>query len=160
MPLTVRPATPADVPVMVEYNCRLARETEAKELDPDILRAGVMAALADPDRKGPYFLACDGDDVVGQMQVTFEWSDWRNGWFWWVQGVYVRADARGRGVFRLLYEHVRERAKSAGDVIGLRLYVEHDNRPAQATYGRLGMEVLNYGMMQELLRPLAPGGPT
>src|SRR5262249_54378109 len=101
MPLTIRPPTPADVPVMVEYNRRLARETEAKQLDPAVLRAGVLAALADPDRKGPYFLACDGDDVVGQMQVTFEWSDWRNGWFWWVQGVYVRADARGRGVFRM-----------------------------------------------------------
>jgi GNAT superfamily N-acetyltransferase len=154
MPLTVRPPTPADVPVLVEYNRRLARETESKELDPATLAAGISAALADPGRKGPYFLACDADDIVGQMQVTYEWSDWRNGWFWWVQGVYVRADARGRGVFRILYEHVRERARAAGDVIGLRLYVERDNAVAQATYERLGMAVLSYDMMQELLRPL------
>jgi GNAT superfamily N-acetyltransferase len=154
MPLSIRPATPADVSVMVEYNRCLARETEDKELDPDVLRAGVLAALADPDRKGPYYLACDGEDVVGQMQVTYEWSDWRNGWFWWVQGVYVRADYRGRGVFRRLYEHVRQQARAAGDVIGLRLYVERDNAAAQATYQRLGMEGLSYDMMQELLRPL------
>jgi GNAT superfamily N-acetyltransferase len=154
MPLTVRPATPADVPVLVEYNRRLARETESKELDPATVAAGVAAALADPDRKGPYFLACDGADVVGQMQVTFEWSDWRNGWFWWVQGVYVRADARGRGVFRTLYQHVRDRARQAGDVIGLRLYVEHDNGTARATYERQGMQMLSYNLMEELLQPL------
>ncbi len=154
MPLTVRPATPADVPVIAEYNRRLARETEAKELDLATLTAGILAALADPGRKGPYYLACDGDDVVGQTQVTYEWSDWRNGWFWWIQGVYVRADARGRGVFRTLYEHVRREARAAGDVIGLRLYVERDNRAAQATYTRLGMEVIHFDLMQELLRPL------
>jgi GNAT superfamily N-acetyltransferase len=154
MPLTVRPPTPADVPVLVEYNRRLARETESKELDPATLAAGVAAAIADPKRKGPYFLACDGEDVVGQMQITYEWSDWRNGWFWWVQGVYVRADFRGRGVFRTLYEHARRQARAAGDVIGLRLYVERDNRAAQATYRRLGMEMLSYDLMEELLRPL------
>src|SRR4051794_37487555 len=114
MPPTVRPATPADVPAIVEYNRRLALESEGKTLDPATVTKGVTAALADPDTKGPYFLACDGDDVVGQLQLTFEWSDWRNGWFWWVQGVYVRQDARGRGVYRTLYQHVRARAKEAG----------------------------------------------
>ena len=154
MPLTVRTATPADVPAIVEYNRRLARETEAKELDPATLAAGVAAAIADPGRKGPYYLACAGDDVVGQMQITYEWSDWRNGWFWWVQSVYVRADARGRGVYRTLYEHVRGRARAAGDVIGLRLYVEKDNHAARETYHRLGMEAIHFDLMQELLRPL------
>jgi GNAT superfamily N-acetyltransferase len=154
MTLTVRPATPADVPVIVEYNRRLARETEHKELNPATVAAGVAAVIADAERKGPYYLACDGDDVVGQTQVTFEWSDWRNGWFWWIQSVYVRADARGKGVFRMLYDAVRERARAAGDVIGIRLYVERDNAVAQATYTRLGMEPLSYDIMQELLRPL------
>ena len=149
MSLTVRAATAADVPAIVEYNCRLARETEAKELDPAVVAAGAAAAIADPDRKGPYYLACDGDDVVGQMQVTYEWSDWRNGWWWWVQSVYVRADYRCRGVFRTLYEHVRRRAREAGDVIGIRLYVERENRVAQATYRRLGMATIPFEMMQE-----------
>src|SRR5207302_721115 len=148
MALTVRPATPADVPLIVEYNRRLARETEHKELDPATVAAGVAAVVADPERKGPYFLACDGADVVGQTQVTFEWSDWRNGWFWWVQSVYVRADARGRGVFRTLYEAVRRAARDAGNVVGMRLYVERENRPAQETYRRLGMNVMPFHMMQ------------
>jgi len=153
MPLTVRTATPADVPVIVDYNRRLATETEHKTLDPDTVSAGVAAAIADPMTKGPYFLACDGTDVVGQLQVTLEWSDWRNGWFWWIQSVYVRAEYRGRGVFRSLYQHVRSRAAAAGNVIGIRLYVERENTPAQATYSRLGMAVLPYMVLEEALTP-------
>ena len=159
MPLIVRSPTPADVPVIADYNRRLARETEHTELDPAAVTAGVAAAIADPAGKGPYSLACDGDDVVGQMQVTFEWSDWRNGWFWWIQSVYVRADYRGRGVFRSLYDHVRHQARQAGNIIGIRLYVERDNRPAQETYRRLGMSEMPFYLMQELfsLNGLAPG---
>ena len=144
MPLTVRTATPADVPAIVEYNRRLARETEAKELDPATLAAGVAAAIADPGRKGPYYLACASDDVVGQMQITYEWSDWRNGWFWWVQSVYVRADFRRSGVFRALFAEVRRQAEADPTVIGLRLYVERENTPAQQTYLSLGMSDASY----------------
>jgi ribosomal protein S18 acetylase RimI-like enzyme len=151
MPLTVRTSAPADVPVIAEYNCLLARETEHLELDPTTVTAGVAAAVADPAVKGPYYLACDGDIVIGQMQVTFEWSDWRNGWFWWIQSVYVRADYRGRGVFRTLYDHVRRAARQAGNVVGIRLYVERDNRTAQETYRRLGMREMPFYLMQELL---------
>src|SRR5436853_7777816 len=151
MPLTVRSATPADVPVIVEYNRRLARETEHKTLDPDTVAAGVAAAIADPETKGPYFLACDGADVVGQLQVTLEWSDWRNGWFWWIQSVYVRADFRGKGIFRALYQHVRSRATAAGNVIGIRLYVERENTAAQSTYSRIGMSFLPYMVLEEAM---------
>ncbi len=151
MPFTLRPANPADVPIITEYNCRLARETEHLDLDMATVTAGVAAAIADPDRKGPYFLAIDGEDVVGQMQVTFEWSDWRNGWFWWIQSVYVRSDYRGRGVFRKLYEQVMRAARQAGNVVGLRLYVERENQPAQDTYRRLGFHEIPFQMMQELV---------
>src|SRR5881398_2940188 len=106
------------------------------------------AAPADPERKGPYYLACDGADVVGQMQITYEFSDWRNGWFWWIQGVYVRADARGRGVFRALYHHVYEAARRDTQVIGLRLYVEKENHAAQRTYFNLGMKETDYLMLE------------
>jgi len=153
MPLTVRTATPADVPVIVEYNRRLAQETEHKTLDPATVSAGVAAAIADPMTKGPYYLACDGADVVGQLQVTLEWSDWRNGWFWWIQSVYVRAEHRGRGIFRALYQHVRSRATAAGNVIGIRLYVELENTAAQATYSRMGMSFLPYKVLEESLAP-------
>lgn len=145
--LEVRRATPADVETIVEFNCRLAEESEAKTLDRDLLRKGVVAALADP-HKGPYYLACEGDTPLGTMQITFEFSDWRNGWFWWVQGVYVRPEARRRGVFRALYEHVQEAARRDPEVVGLRLYVEKENDKAQQTYQRLGMAWTSYLVME------------
>lgn len=144
MPLTIRRATPADAPTIVEFNRRLAEESEGKILDPDVLRAGVAAALADPDKKGPYFLAVEGDAVLGQLQITYEWSDWRNGWAWWIQGVYVRPEARRRGVFRALYAHVYRLAQEDPEVIALRLYVDRDNHAAQQTYLGMGMEWMNY----------------
>src|SRR5262249_21981490 len=128
-------------------NRLLAEESEGKNLDLTVLTAGVKAAMADP-LKGPYFLACEGDTIVGQLQVTTEFSDWRNGWFWWIQGVYVRADARRRGVFRALYEHVIEAARQDPQVIGVRLYVDLDNETAQETYLRLGMERTNYIVLE------------
>jgi GNAT superfamily N-acetyltransferase len=143
MPLTIRRGTPADIPTIVDFNGRLAQESEGKTLDAAELTAGVTAAMNDLS-KGPYYLATDGPAILGQMQITFEWSDWRNGWIWWIQGVYVRAEARRRGVFRALYEHVIEEARRAGNVIGLRLYVDHANQAAQATYRRMGMAPSNY----------------
>jgi GNAT superfamily N-acetyltransferase len=151
MPLTIRSATFADVPVIAEYNRRLAYETEHVDLEPATLTAGIVAVIAEPDRRGPYYLACDGDDIVGQLQVTFEWSDWRNGWYWWLQSVYVRDDYRRRGVFRMLYEHIRQQAKAAGDVIAVRLYVERDNRAAQETYRKMGLCEMPFFLMQEML---------
>ncbi len=143
MPFVVRSARPADVPVLVEYNRRLAAETEDKALDPEVVTRGVNATFSDP-HKGPYYVADEGGDVLGQLQITFEWSDWRDGWMWWIQGVYVRADARRRGVFRALYDHVYQAAQADPEVIALRLYVERDNRRAQETYTRLGMTQTGY----------------
>lgn len=148
MALTVRRATPADAAVVTEFNARLAQETEGKALDPAVLAAGVAAGLADPT-KGIYLVAEDGGTVVGMTAVTFEWSDWRNGWLWWIQSVYVRADARRRGVFRALYEYVYQAAVREGDVIGLRLYVEHNNHAAQQTYLRLGMKDAGYRVLEK-----------
>ena len=108
----------------------------------------MAAALADPQSKGPYFLALEGETIVGQLQITYEWSDWRNGWAWWIQGVYVRPEARRRGVFRALYDHVYQLAKQDPEVIALRLYVERNNHVAQKTYLGVGMEWLDYLMLQ------------
>src|SRR5438105_3262079 len=98
MPLNVRAATAADAAVVVEFNRLLAEESEGKTLDPALLRPGVTAVLADPV-KGLYFLAEEAGVALGQMGLTFEFSDWRNGWMWWIQSVYVRPEARRRGVF-------------------------------------------------------------
>jgi GNAT superfamily N-acetyltransferase len=150
----VRPAVPADLAVIVEYNRLLALETESKVLDPAVLEAGVACALADPDRLRYWVAEFDGEShPVGQAAVTREWSDWRMGWIWWFQSVYVAASFRGRGVFRTLYQHIREEARSLPDVIGLRLYVEDANEPAQKTYQALGMNPGGYSVYQDLWIP-------
>jgi ribosomal protein S18 acetylase RimI-like enzyme len=147
MPPTLRCAVPADVPVIAELNQCLARESEGKTLDPAVLGAGVAAAIADP-LKGPYFLAEEGGVVLGQVQVTTEWSDWRNGWMWWIQSVYVRPEARRRGIFRALYQYILEAARADPQVVALRLYVERDNHSAQQVYASLGMARTGYLVME------------
>jgi GNAT superfamily N-acetyltransferase len=151
--VTVRDANPADHAVVAEFNRRLAWESESKALDPRVLARGVTLALAEPDRLR-YWLAVAADDgrPVGQVAVTREWSDWRNGWVWWLQSVYVVADARRRGVVRALYSHVRSLALASPDVIGLRLYVEDNNADAQSTYRALGLVPGGYHVFEELWR--------
>jgi GNAT superfamily N-acetyltransferase len=148
MNLTIRRAGPADEDVLVAFNLAIAWETEHKRLDRGVLAAGVRAVLAGPARGFYTVAANDRGEVVGQMMVTYEWSDWRNGWFWWVQSVYVREDARRAGVFRALYRRIEEEALGDPGVIGLRLYFERDNARARATYRALGMSDTNYGMME------------
>ncbi len=138
LPLRIRDAAPADAPTIVEFNRRLAEETEGKALDPATLVLGVCRALERPEMCR-YFLAERNEQVVGQTMITYEWSDWRNGVFWWIQSVYVVEEERGHGVFRALYEHIRSVAQSMPDVCGLRLYVEEHNSAALSTYERMGM---------------------
>lgn len=147
----IRTATPADLATIVEFNRRLAAETESKTLDPAILEAGVACALADPDRLRYWVAELDGEShAVGQAAITREWSDWRRGWIWWFQSVYVAAPFRGRGVFRTLYRHIRDEARSLPDVIGLRLYVEDSNVAAHKTYHALGMRPGGYSVYEDL----------
>jgi ribosomal protein S18 acetylase RimI-like enzyme len=143
MAVTIRRAEPRDAAIVAEFNRLLAWETEHKRLDPETLARGVARILADPAR-GFYLVAEIGGEVVGQLMATFEWSDWRDGWFWWVQSVYVRDGQRRNGVFRALYGDLVKRARDSGDVIGLRLYVEKDNARAQATYEQLGLKEAGY----------------
>jgi GNAT superfamily N-acetyltransferase len=143
MPLSIRRAGPADAAIITEFNRLLAVESEAKTLDAAVLSAGVAQGLSDAS-KSVYFLAEEDGAAVGQMMYTTEWSDWRNGWFWWIQSVYVRPQARRRGVFRALFEHVHQAAREDGQVIGLRLYVERENHVAQKTYQNMGMEPAGY----------------
>ena len=144
---TIRPAVPADLPTIASFNREMALETENLELDPDRLLAGVGAVLADPS-KGFYLLAEADGRLSGQLLLTYEWSDWRNGVFWWIQSVYVRTEDRGRGVFRALYEEALRQAEQAGNVCGVRLYVERSNSRAQRTYERLGLQRTEYEMYE------------
>lgn len=148
MPIAVRLATATDAAVVVEFNRCLAEESEGKTLAPAELEPGVAAVLEDAN-KGLYYLAELDGHVVGQIGLTFEFSDWRNGWFWWIQSVYVRQEARRQGVFRTLYEYVERLAQTDPEVVGLRLYVEEQNKGAQETYARLGMERPGYFLMQK-----------
>jgi ribosomal protein S18 acetylase RimI-like enzyme len=136
---------------LVEGNAAMALETEGLALDRLRLRAGVGAVLDDPE-KG-FYLVAEGEvgarrGVLGQLMVTFEWSDWRNGVFLWIQSVYVWPEARRQGTYRRLYAELRRIATARGDVSGIRLYVERENRKAQATYAALGMKRAHYDMFE------------
>ncbi|NNF60837.1 MAG: GNAT family N-acetyltransferase [Gammaproteobacteria bacterium] len=148
MTIVIRDGTPADTAIVAEFNARLAAESEGKQLDGARLEAGVAAILGDPDGRGRYFLACEGAEVIGQLSITREWSDWRDGWFWWFQSVYVAQHARQRGVFTALYDHVHRLARASSDVCGLRLYVDDHNEDAQRVYEARGLQRAGYHIME------------
>lgn len=145
---SIRHATPADAETIAVFNEAMARETEGRTLDPKTIRAGVAALLARPDL-GFYLVAEEDGAPVGQLMITFEWSDWRSGLFWWIQSVYVPPEHRGRGVYRAIHSRVREMAREAGGICGLRLYVERENGAAQETYRRMGMHETHYLLFEE-----------
>ena len=149
-PIRIRPATPQDLDQIVEFNLALASETENKALDRDTLRVGVEVALADANR-ARYFLAQVDGEVIGQTMFTTEWSDWRNGYFWWIQSVYVLPSHRGRGVYSALHEEVVRRATEDGGVRAIRLYVDRENEGARSVYQKLGMSVSRYDLMEQSL---------
>ncbi len=134
----IRDARSADVTQIAEFNCAMALETEGKRLDRSVVRAGVEQALNRPELCR-YLLAEANDEVVGQIMLTYEWSDWRAGVFWWMQSLYVRPDFRRRGVFSVLYRHVETLARRQSGVCGLRLYVDGDNHQAMRVYECLGL---------------------
>jgi len=145
--VTIRPATREDIAFLVHGNASMALETEDKHLDRALLTRGVEAVFAEP-RRGFYLIAELDGQRAGCLLITYEWSDWRNGWFWWIQSVYVHERARRSGVFRSLYRAIEAQAAADPTVIGLRLYFERDNTRAQATYRALGMSDTAYGMME------------
>jgi len=147
MDIIVREGRPGDLEAIVSFNRAMAMETEHKTLDPTIVTSGVRRALQDPG-KGRYLLAVAADRVVGQLMFTLEWSDWRDGWLWWIQSVYVDPEWRGRGVFSCLYRRLADTASKADDVRGLRLYVESDNERAQQVYRSLGMRPAGYLVLE------------
>jgi ribosomal protein S18 acetylase RimI-like enzyme len=148
--IQIRQAEPSDAPVIVDFNLRLAAETEDLALDPACVKAGVAALLMDP-AKGLYFVAELDGAVVGQVMITYEWSDWRNGNLWWLQSVYVKMELRRAGVFRALFCHLQELARGQTDVRGIRLYMHGDNLQARRSYEKLGMKHTRYEVFEMAL---------
>jgi ribosomal protein S18 acetylase RimI-like enzyme len=143
----VRLAAIEDAEFLVSGNARMALETEDLSLDLERLRRGVRAVFDDPAR-GFYLIAEASGAPVGQMMITYEWSDWRDGVFWWIQSVYTLPESRRRGVFRALYSYAEALARRQDRVCGLRLYVESHNGRAQETYRRCGMRETGYRMFE------------
>lgn len=147
MELHIRDASTDDAKSIVDFNSRMALETEGRELDPELIGRGVAAILADAN-KGRYWVAEADGNVVGQIMVSYEWSDWRNGMLWWIGSVYVHEDYRRKGVFSALYRHVESLAQQDQEACGLRLYAEQDNERAHQTYLKLGMVKPGYLVME------------
>lgn len=145
--MKIRKATPDDLEIIAQYNYLLAKETEDKLLDRARLTQGVRALLEDAS-KGIYHVCEMDGKVIGQIMYTYEWSDWRNGLYLWVQSVYVDRFYRKKGVFTALYNAVREICDKDENIVGIRLYVEKENDTAQKTYHNLGMKECNYFMYE------------
>jgi ribosomal protein S18 acetylase RimI-like enzyme len=148
--MNIRIATAIDAASLIEFNQAMALETEGKHLETDVLKNGVEAVFAD-DKKGFYVVAEQDERIVGGLMVTYEWSDWRNSWFWWIQSVYILPEARGQRIYSQLYDFVKARAKDDGRVCGVRLYVETENAHAQRVYEKVGMSASHYLMYEEQL---------
>jgi GNAT superfamily N-acetyltransferase len=146
--IIIRLAQHLDTEALIAFNQAMALETEGKHLDAEALSAGVGAVFAD-EKKGFYVVAESENKIVGGLMITFEWSDWRNAWFWWIQSVYILPEVRGKRIYSLLYDFVRVRAAAQGNVCGFRLYVETENGHAQAVYEKVGMESSHYLMYEQ-----------
>lgn len=149
--LCVRTATLKDAEPIAAFQQAMALETESKRLDATTLGQGVAGVFEAPERG--FYLVADAADggtagVVASLLITYEWSDWRNATFWWIQSVYVDAAWRRRGVYRAMYDHVLSLARARGDVCGIRLYVERTNAIAQKTYDSLGMHKSHYDLYE------------
>lgn len=145
--IRIRDATASDIDRIAEFQQALALESEGKRLDDRLLLPGIRRVFQEPAR-GFYLVAENEDTVVGSLLITYEWSDWRNANFWWIQSVYVDSQWRRRGVYRALHAYVHDIATSRDDICGIRLYVERNNTVAQQTYNSLGMSHSQYHLYE------------
>jgi len=155
--MIIRRATHKDATALSQFNQNSAFETEGMKIIPEVADAGVKTMIENP-QMGFYLVAEDQSTIAAALMTTTEWSDWRNGLFWWIQSVYVLPEYRRQGLYRKLYEEVRRLAEDETDVCGFRLYVEHDNLTAQKTYQSLGMEETHYKLYEELKASTAFSG--
>lgn len=148
MSLLIRRASLQDIEAIIDFNLKLADESEGKILNKDVLSSGIGLIFADPS-KGFYLLAEENGNTIGQLMITYETSDWRNGVFWWIQSVYVKAEWRRKGVFSALYYTIEQQAKKSDSCCGIRLYVEEHNEAALETYKKLGLLKTHYFLLEK-----------
>jgi ribosomal protein S18 acetylase RimI-like enzyme len=145
--IKIRPGLLFDIPIISEYQIKMAFETENMKLDPPTVEKGVTAVFDDPG-KGKYWLAEVKSEVVGCLLTIPEWSDWRNGTVLWIHSVYVKPEFRQHGIYRQLYAHLKNTVDESKDLRGLRLYVDKTNLVAQKVYESLGMSGEHYHLYE------------
>ena len=148
--ILIRPGEERDIETLTRFNIAMARETENKILRYDVVSSGVRQMLGHPEW-GFYVVAETNGAVIGLLMVTFEWSDWHDGFYWWIQSVYVDPNYRRKGIYRSLYEHVKAMAIERNDVCRFRLYVVQENTAARTTYASLGVREMNFMMYEEVI---------
>ena len=141
--LSTRKGAISDIEIIVQFQKNMALETEERILLESSISSGVTEVIGD-EQKGTYLVAEHEGKIIGSLLITYEWSDWRNGWFWWIQSVYVKKEWRRKGVYSHLYDEVKKLSLNEGNVCGIRLYVEKENKIAQTVYKHLGMYDTKY----------------
>ncbi len=144
--ITIRDATKQDAQVIAEFQQKMARETEDLNLDINKVTAGVNAVMA--DRSKGFYIIAEEDVVVASMLLTPEWSDWRNSYFLWIQSLFVIPAYRKKGVFRMMYDYVKEKVNASDTFAGIKLYVDQHNETAQLAYEKVGMESSHYRLYE------------
>ena len=150
----IRIAKSEDIAIIAKNNIAMAMETESKTLDESIITLGVTSIINDRN-KGIYWVMEIDEELAGQLMITYEWSDWRNGTMWWIQSVFVSEKYRRQGVYSELYRNLVELAQNDNDCCGIRLYVEKQNARAIETYTKLGMQNAGYEIMEFSKKPIA-----
>lgn len=146
----VRDATTSDIDTIVAFTVREALEAEGLDTNDAAVRRGVAGAFGEqPVSK--YWVAEDGDEVVGSISVVTEWSNFRGGNYWWIQSLFIVPAHRGTGLVQVLIDHVAGIAQAAG-ALDLRLYARTSNERATHAYVRCGFETAPYTMMTRRLR--------
>lgn len=141
--IIVRTAIPDDALYIIDFQLKMASETENLALDFHTVTDGVHAVFKDAS-KGCYYVAEEDNQVVGSLMITYEWSDWRCGTVLWIQSVYIKPEYRGKGIYKAMYTHIQGLVTPQSGYRGIRLYVDKTNRAAQRVYERLGMNGEHY----------------
>ncbi|MBX2897526.1 MAG: GNAT family N-acetyltransferase [Cyclobacteriaceae bacterium] len=148
--IIVREAAADDALYIIDFQLKMARETESLQLDYHTVTKGVHAVFEDAN-KGAYYVAAENGKVIGSLMTTYEWSDWRFGTVLWIQSVYIVPEARGKGVFKKMYQHIQQLVTPQSGYRGIRLYVDKTNEPAQRVYEKLGMNGNHYQLYEWML---------